>query len=233
MLGYLYKDLRVSIINLICIAMLGVLAAALTLFAGYEYEPQEGEALACRVIFIVNLFLPLVAMYIVYAADAKERWVQYALSLPGGIKRYVKSKYLFVAAFLLFGAVYAVLLSVIFNTVFHYNYMTGSVLYFILMADAIGIILTSLYIPVVFRFGAEVGNAISSGIVILCLILVYCLVLFGNLSEEGVYDKLFGDLPIDEMGNSIIIFFLLSIAIMYFSYKISVNVFMRGISEEN
>ncbi len=95
MKGLLYKDLITNRANIFAMlfllyAIIGCMALALWDDTGVLGAGAVTVPVGC--IFVLNICIPLITM-ITGVTDNKTKWTQYALALPGGVKRIVLEKY--------------------------------------------------------------------------------------------------------------------------------------------
>jgi len=149
-------------------------------------------------IFVVLLIsmgsiMPIFFLMIIFAAilpttsitmDDMGKWDRYALTLPVTRKDIVRSKYLLMI--ILIGS--AILISVIIAAVSYYM-MSDNVMSFwiILLVSAVGILYSSLILPLLYKFSSEKTRYIMLLPMILVGILIGgCVIIFGDSLPENL-----------------------------------------------
>ena len=102
----------------------------------------------CMILF--TIMIPMVAM----SYDDKSKWDRYALTMPVSRRDMVLSKYLLALAF----AAFALLITFLFNYCISLNFsesLTTSLTFFL-----IGMVVSSITLPIFFKFGVEKGRFI-------------------------------------------------------------------------
>lgn len=97
MVGELYKDMRRSVA--LYFFILYLLACPILVCA--FMDSNQLEQLTSKIVLIimtcvmVNYCIPSITMSVILQDDENTKWINYAVTLPGGIKTYIKSKYIF------------------------------------------------------------------------------------------------------------------------------------------
>lgn len=109
-----------------------------------------------------------------FSYDDASKWDKYALSLPITRKDLVLSKYISAFLFTLLGSVVSVLLNIVIVAIKH-NFRLSESFIVVYSVSMVAILLLSLVIPIVFKFGVEkarlamfVAVLIPTGLVYLC-----------------------------------------------------------------
>lgn len=230
MLGQIYKDFKVSFVPLLCIGMLAVFVVALSFMEGSVVEKTSIVALG---LFNINLFLPILAMFTAYDADEKEKWISYAVTLPGGIAGYVKSKYVYIIILMFLGAAFTHLYACIYDGICNMVNLTQIDFLLIMIADGIGMILTAFHFPFVFRFGEQKGNMLAGVVTVILLLTYYCYMMFGNLSlfERDDLEQYLIKWAMnhsEEIKIGVLMLFFVGIFAMVISYHIAARIFKKG-----
>lgn len=106
---------------------------------------------------VFTVMIPMTA----FAYDDKAKWDRYALTMPVSRREIVFSKYLLVFAFALIAFLLSLFVSLWVTRNFH-DSLTSSLTLFL-----VNLVLTSIVLPIFFKFGTEKGR-----IVLLALILI-------------------------------------------------------------
>lgn len=229
MLGHIYKDFKVSFVPLLCTGMLAVFVIVLS------FSETESAFMVTWGLFIINLFLPMLAMFTAYDADEKEKWIPYAMTLPGGTESYVMSKYIFIAILMVFGAAFTHVYACIYDGFCNEVLLTQFDFLLIMVADGIGMILAAFHFPFVFRFGGQKGNGLAGAAVIILLLGYYCYMMFGDLSlfmRDDLEQYMIKWMVKHEEGVMIgvLLLFFVGIAAMITSCRLSIRIFKKGVA---
>lgn len=157
MKGLLIKDL----INL---KKQGVVIGAILIFYMFFSVINQDSAFLITISVLLCTMLPITSL----AFDEQAKWDRYALSLPISRKKLVLSKY--VLGILLNLGTLAVL-SII-TLVLHLQ-SDDPIWLIILTAGGIGLLLLSLLLPLMFRFGVEKGRLVMIAVFIIPTILIF------------------------------------------------------------
>lgn len=236
MVGNIYKDFKVSKWALLGIAWLLVFFLGIILCSIDNMEFMDVVMNFFGGLCLLNITLPLSGMLIIGDADEKEKWMMYAIALPGGIKGYVKGKYAFVVVMMVFSALFTLVSAVVFDGIAGENRMISASLMILLFSGGISMLLCSLQFPLIFRFGSKKGNAVIGGVflVVMCAFVIWFM--FGDLS---ILDKLNADfiqqvfLWLQQHKGTVhlvaFLFFMAGIVAVMISYKVSVRVFRKAV----
>ena len=236
MVGSIYKDFKVSKWVLIAVVLFFVYFLGVILYDAGTMEFKNVVMNFFLGLFNLNFTLPLLGMFISVDADEKEKWMVYAIALPGGIKGYVKGKYAFVAVMMVLCALFTLVSSVVFDIIVGENIMIFASLMILMISGGLSMLFCSLQFPLFFRFGSKKGNAVIGGVflVVMCAFVIW--LMFGDLS---ILDKLNADfiqqvfLWLQQHKGTVrlaaFLFFMVGIVGMMISYKVSVRAFRKAV----
>lgn len=193
MVGHIYKDFKVAWMTFF---LLGCIAAFVIVMV-FVYSEGDTDASAEEALVVLsglallNMTAPLVAMEEVAAADEKERWVDFVMILPRGLKTYVRSKYVFILliSFIvgMFTHIFCMVVDALWNNPWWSQISPHAEYMIIGAASGFGMLAASFFFPFVFRFGIKLGNAVSSIFVFFLCVSFYIFIMFGDveLLENG------------------------------------------------
>lgn len=237
MVGHIYKDFKLSTVPLLCMGFFALFLVILA--AGFDMdgdmELQEQIMLLVWGLMVFNFIIPMLSMFVVADADEKEKWTQYALCLPGGVRGYVKSKYMFVAIIMTLAAMFTHIYCAVFDGVHNELLLMGSDYIVVLIADGLGMLVCAFYFPFIFRFGQEKGNALGTGVILLGIAGLYLYLMFGDLSMFENNENLAESVISWFQEHRYLIHFVISAlffagaAAMYGSYRLLVHLFEKGV----
>lgn len=232
MVGHLYKDFKLSGTALILMGMMAAFLIFLPVFVRVE-NPMELTILLAFALILFNCMSPILSMCAVAEADEKEKWIPYALSLPGGVQEYVRSKYVFIVSIIIVGALFTTAYAAICDGVYDAVLLMNLNYLIILIGSGIGMLFCAFYFPIIFRFGTEKGGVIGTGILLLGIAAFYIYLMFGDLSlfeSDNLLEEIMNWLKahIGFVYFIISFLFLFGIAAMYGSYQLLVCWFKRG-----
>lgn len=236
MVGHIYKDFKAETGLLLCFAMLAGFVVLLSVQGGSEEELREMLAIVAWGLFMVNFFIPLLSMFATYEADEKEKWTDYAMVLPGGVRGYVKSKYMFIGVLIVISAAFTHVYACIFDGACNKSFLTQFDYLITMVAAGAGMIICAFYFPFVFRFGSQKGNGLVGAIILLLLLGSYCYMMFGDLSIfskedlEGVLWRWFQH-HYETVVLAVLLLFFMGILAMAVSYQLSLRIFQKGVAE--
>lgn len=234
MLGHIYKDFKVSFIPLLCTGMLALFVILLSFSQGTNAEMQKESAfIVASGLFDINLFLPGLAMFTAYDADEKENWIPYAMTLPGGVSSYVKSKYIFIVILMVLGAAFTHIYSCVYDGLYNEMLLTQIDFLLVMVADGIGMLLAAFHFPFVFRFGGQKGNVLAGVVVAVLVFGYYCYMMFGDLSlltreDLGAYIVKWVMKHEEDIIIGVLMMFFIGIIAMVVSCQISIRMFKKG-----
>lgn len=191
MVGHLYKDFKVAWMTFFflgaILAFVGILAVSMLGQSGVNAANEEMENVITIFggLALLNMTAPLVAMYEVAASDEKERWADFVMALPGGIKTYVKSKYVFILLVSLLAAACTHVFCIVTGAFWDNPLWNQAAAYgeglIIGAALGLGMLAAAFFFPFVFRFGIRLGNVISN-VLLFCLVFgFYIFFMFGDV----------------------------------------------------
>lgn len=162
-----------------------------------------------------------------YAYDEQARWDRFAGATPVGRKGVVTARYLFAAILLLVGWVVASLVSL---AVVHFGKAEAAVWWEPLVVSAlvclVGLLLDSMLLPVIFKFGSEKSRVISMIIFVSVfggMALLSYMDGYGSLDLSGL-DRTFSALPPAVLLAAPVVVILL---LFWLSYRISVGIYLK------
>lgn len=234
MVGHLYKDFRVGsfMLGYVGVMFLFIIWVSVNaMMNGGTFLEVASLNLSC--IFVLNMVLPILGMCLSHENDEGTKWIAYAISLPGGIAGYVKSKFLFPVILMLAGALFSHVYACIFDRIAGETLMTSLDFWVILMSAGVGMLTCAFYYPFVFRFGSQKGNMFGTGLLFCAILAGYIYIMFGDLSiwkREDMPEYIMRWIGEHIHNIKIIIcaLFLLGIAAIFVSYRIVIKTFRKG-----
>lgn len=235
MVGSIYKDFKVSKWFFIVVVLFFVYFLGMILYDAGTMEFKNVVMNFFLGLFILNFTLPLLGMFISVDADEKEKWMMYAMALPGGSKGYVKGKYALVAVMVVFGGLVTFASSVVFDMIAEDNIMLSAGFLIFMISSGISMLACSLQYPIIFYFGSQKGSALVGWLLIAVLCAVYIWYMFGDLS---VLDKLSQNFMqvflwvqqhVAAVRLIVFLFFMVGVAAMRISYKVSVCAMRKAV----
>lgn len=187
MAGLLYKDfvsLKGKIYVAVVLAVL-VLAMVLRILLPPSYIDELLWALSVLIIFLLYLLVVEKIEISLIAADEGRKQKQYFLSLPISRRQYVASKYLFLLL------TFFVLLSVseLLQTICMINCRNEEIMEAIPVFESVllslscaFLLIPAIELPFFVGFGADRGNQIKTGLLMVLLFLVILYLFFGDLT---------------------------------------------------
>ena len=207
MIGFIKKDLAMIKSNFKLLGVLIIIYAIMGLMEKMDIS------------FILP-FMCVMIMISTFSYDNYNKWDAYSISLPNGRKNSVKSKYLTTILMTLIVAIITTLLS------FAISYINiKTINYEQILVTMLGtvfgtlLVLTIMY-PIIYKFGLEKARI---GI----FLLVFGIVIIGSLLASYIdLSSIFKSLSFLE-NYLVIILILLTIIMVYTSYKISLKIFSK------
>lgn len=234
--GLIYKDFLTN--KKTIFIMLGAsLYTGIMLLLPNFMEQEEGMEDSLTMFMSLYGIFAIVAVFFVtgsfqgnmFKNDESKRWAYFITSTPM-LKKHIEAKYWFI---LIISFVTVFIVSVIdaINCM-----ITGSATFqiVIVFAFCIQIIMRSMEIPFLVRFGSDMGNHYRVGVFLLIFLIVLIYFLFGDLSVFGsmdnFYEWLVNSLTSENRTFTIIVALLPFIAfgMYYFSYRISCRLYLKG-----
>ena len=235
MVGNIYKDFKVSKWALLGMAWLPVFFLGTILYNRDTMEFMEVVMNFSGGLFLLNITLTCSGMLILGDADEKEKWMVYAIALPGGIKGYVKGKYAFVAVMMVLCALFTLVSSVVFDIIVGENRMIFASLMILMISGGISMLACSLQYPIIFYFGSPKGSTLVGWLLLAVLCAVYIWYMFGDLSILDKLSQNFMELflwvqqHVAAVRLIVFLFFMVGVAAMMISYKVSVCAMRKAV----
>ncbi len=207
MIGFIKKDLAMIKSNLKLIGILIVLYIIMGLMGKMD----------------ISFILPFMCVMIMissFSYDNYNKWDAYSISLPNGRKNSVKSKYITTILLTLIVSIITIIISFIISYVNIQNINYEQILVTMLgTIFATLLVLTFMY-PIIYKFGVEKAR-------IAILLIVFGLVIIGGFFSQYI-DISFITKSLSFLEDYlIIILILITILMVYTSYKISEKIFSK------
>lgn len=189
MIGHLYKDFKMAWMTFCLLGSIAILVICMAVLCGQDgggtpAESAEDALVILSGLALLNMVAPLVAMHEAAETDEKERWADFVMVLPGGLKTYVCSKYLFIVLINVIVAIFTHLFCLVAGMLWNnplWNQISARGEYMIIgTASGLGMLAASFFFPFVFRFGIRAGNVISTALVFCILLAFYIFLMFGD-----------------------------------------------------
>ena len=185
MRGYIYKDYKVTTMALVIIGVLAsfLIWAIIVSSSDADVGMREKQMMVLYFLGIINFISPLISVFTCYEADKKEKFIQFAAAMPGGIKRYIQSKYMYIYSLIVMVIIFS------YGVASCYDLSIGEVstlksLHWILFAVVgMGLIACSIHFPLAYRFGSGIGNMTGTVLIVGTLIGFYIYMMFGDISK--------------------------------------------------
>ena len=207
MIGFIKKDIAMIKSNF---KLLGILFIAFTIMGLFGKMD----------ISFILAFMSVMIMISTFSYDNYNKWDAYALTLPNSRKNNVKSKYITTILMILIVSIITIILSFIISyiNVKTINYKQ----IFISMLDTIfgTLLVLSFMYPIIYKFGIEKARI---GI----FFIVFLLVAIGGFLSQYLDLSLITKLLLSIENYLVLILIILSIIIVYISYKISERIFNK------
>ena len=235
MVGNIYKDFKVSKWALLGMAWLPVFFLGTILYNRDTMEFMEVVMDFSGGLFLLNITMAWSGMLIIGDADEKEKWMVYAIALPGGIKGYVKGKYAFVAVMMVLCALFTLVSSVVFDIIVGDNIMLSAGFLIFMISGGISMLACSLQYPIMFYFGSPKGSTLVGWLLLAVLCAVYIWYMFGDLSILDKLSQNFMELflwvqqHVAAVRLIVFLFFMVGVAAMMISYKVSVCAMRKAV----
>ncbi len=207
MIGFIKKDLVVVKSNF---KLLGILMVVYTFMA----------LLGKMDLSFIMPFVSVMLMISTFSYDTYNKWDAYSVTLPDGRKNSVKSKYITTIILILTVSIITIILSFIISYI-----NTKTINYEQILSSSVGtifgtlLVLTIMY-PIIYKFGIEKGRIAIFLIVFGIIIIGGFLIKYINLS--------FLTSTLSFLKNYLIlIIILITIIMVYASYKISIRIFNK------
>lgn len=189
MIGHLYKDFKAAWMTFFLLGAIALLAIYMTVVSAWDgggtpAEAAEDVLMILSVLALLNIAAPIVAMHGAAEADEKERWADFVMVLPGGLKTYVRSKYIFIVLINAIAAIFTHLFCLTSGILWNnpvWSQISAQGESMIIEAGAgLGMLAASVFFPFVFRFGIRVGNVISAAFLFCVVFGIYIFLMFGD-----------------------------------------------------
>lgn len=154
MMGLVYKDLMVQGKTL-RYYLIFMLVYVVLVFAGVFDTFILGTFAV-----VMAMILPMSSM----AYDDQVKWDAYAAAAPGGRKKMVAGKYLFTLGVVLASGAAALILMLALYALGRAEMPMGELLITLAACMGVGLLINSVILPLIFKFGAEKSRAISLGV---------------------------------------------------------------------
>lgn len=169
-------------------------------------------------LFIIP-FMTVMISISTFSYDDFNNWHAYAVTLPSGRKSVVKGKYIATVLLTIVATIMCVLLSIIMSG-FRGPLDLDETISSIVGSLFALIILISILFPIIFKYGSEKGRII---------LFIGCFALFGILAILAEVIKV--DIPVSIISfldsYALIIIPIISIVILFISYKISQRIYLK------
>lgn len=246
MYGFLYRDLRVARPMLIAAVVMLVYTIAAPIFGALSLckDPSDmsGNNLMNIICYGMMMFFPYMVLGEQNKADEKRLPVYFAISSPAGLNGYVKSKYLtnllfpfaFFCISFLTDTIACAIIDVGTDEIVPTSYVGIS------SALLQGIVLlSSIELPFMFRFGVKKGANLKAGIFLTVIAAAGIYFLFGDISMFGSVDDFMQfllDLSTGARGGTTIaaisaLMPILTLVLYYLSYLLSCKLYLKGVEQ--
>ena len=236
MSGLLYKNFRINRSSLIFALIIQVLCCAVILlvcfFQGGKPFEEEGANTAVFIfslLYFLGSWLPAMATSEIFRTDEGKTACSFAMSLPAGAKGHVESKYYFI----LIENIIILFIGFITDTLtFAMTGGTVSMTIFIMFVFCWRMMISSVEIPFMIRFGSQRGMSINGAVVGIILMLGWLWFLFGDiwfiLDSEDPIAAFMEFMQSGDIAFWLSLFPYVSIIMYYLSCRISVKLYRKG-----
>lgn len=232
--GLIYKDFLTNKKS-VFIMLGGVLYTGIMILLPNFIENEDIEDIS--MFMQLYAILAIVVLFFITGAfqgnmlknDESKRWAYFITSTPM-LKKHIEAKYWFILI-ISFGIVFITSILDALNCM-----VTGSATLqmIIIFIFCIQIIMRSIEIPFLVRFGSDMGGYYKAGVLVLICLIALIYYLFGDLSHFGsadnFYEWILNSLSGENMTFMIIVAVLPFIAfgMYYLSYKVSCKLYLKG-----
>ncbi len=171
MLGLMRKDI------LVCKRYLKTMALLVLVFAVFSFSSDDNTYM----LFMIATFFMMMTITS-FAYDQVAKWDPYSMTMPVTRSEVVLSKYLVSGVFLLTGSILSTLLFVGF-LLYKGQPVTGELAVGELAVFGTGLVVISILIPFIYKFGVEKARLIMVGVVVLPSVLIMFFT-GGNISAQ-------------------------------------------------
>lgn len=161
--------------------------------------------------------------------DESKRWAYFITSTPM-LKKHIEAKYWFMLI-ISFGTLF---IASIFDAINCIVMGSDTLQIITVILFCIQVIMRSIELPFLMRFGSDMGGYYKAGVLVLICIIALIYFLFGDLSHFGsmdaFYEWFFKSISGENMTLMVIVAVLPFIAfgMYYFSYRISCRLYLKG-----
>ncbi|MDE5771415.1 MAG: ABC-2 transporter permease [Ruminococcus sp.] len=233
--GLIYKDFLTNKKS-IFISLGTVLYCGIALFMPSLLEHEEDiedmgmfMQLYTMLLFVVIFFITGAFQGNMLKNDESKRWAYFITSTPM-LKKHIEAKYWFI----LIISIATVFITSIFDALNCIITGSATLQMIIVFAFCIQIIMRSIEIPFLVRFGSYMGGYYKAGVFLLVVLVVGIYLLFGDLSHFGsmdtFYEWILNSLSGENLTFMIIVAVLpfMAFGMYYLSYRISCKLYLKG-----
>lgn len=232
MVGLIYKDFLVNKKSIFIALGAMIYCGMMVVIPAGNKSVKEDMGMFMQLYGILIFF----AMFIIsgnfqgniFKSDESKKWAYFIISTPM-IKKYIEAKYWFIMIM----SLSTLLITAIFDSLNCIVSDAYSLQIFIMIMFYIQILMRSIEIPFLIRFGA-MGSYYKVGIFLLAVLAVGIYLLFGDLSHFGsmdsFYEWIFKALGGESMAFQVFFAILpfVSATAYYLSYKVSCRLYLEG-----
>ncbi len=246
MYGFLYRDLRIARPMLIASAIMLFYTILAPIFGALNLSDGNEEMtsfnIICLVCYGMNMLFAFFVQNEMHKGDEKRLPVCFAIASPAGVEGYVKSKYLS-NLILPFGlmciCLFTDLIAAAIVDVRTDEVAPTSFISMIIMLFQVIILLNSIELPFMFRFGVKKGANLKSAIFISILAAAGIYFLFGDISMFGSFDdflQFLVDVMNGKKGGTTMLALsallpLITLGAYYLSYLLSCKLYLKGVEQ--
>ena len=230
--GLIYKDFvtnKKSIFIMFGSAVYVGLMLLVTVFMDSENDMAMFMSLYEILDIVVVFFITGAFQGNMFKNDENKKWAYFITSTPM-LKKHIEAKYWFI----LIISFATVFITAVLDALSGMITGSDSLQIIIVIAFCIQLIMRSIEIPFLVRFGSDMGGYYKAGLLLLVCIIALIYFLFGDLSHFGSIDS-FYEWILDTLSGENITFMLI-VALMpfvafvmyYLSYRISCGFYLKG-----
>lgn len=233
MIGLLYKNLILTKKSIITMLIASLWVSLICFVPQEDLENEMRTVILCMTCLVVFLFWGTIQQGF-FAVDEKKKWADFISSTPLSYRGQVKSSYCFTLLCSLSAFLFCMLISSLSGWIY------GSYINFTkicMVFCVIQILLRSVEIPFVIRFGSKNGNGFRLAIGLGFVFIAFVYALFGDLSVFSSSGD-FVDLVIrltngEKLKKTLRVLLYVSPiicgVIFWLSYKFSCKIYMKGV----
>ena len=233
MQGLLFKELIVHKKTLLFVGGMVLVFSLMGILIPLQDDFEDGNFIYLGMLIPIMMFaaVGMAVQGSLFLPDENRRWAYFIASTPKEDEGQVRSKYLAVLI-----STFAVNAICIFwdnlEGVIYPKYT--SVTSIIYAAACVQLILRSIEIPFIVRFGTKRGLDIKAKMLLAVAFAVFVYLLFGDISMFGSLDKFWEWVtnvmkdPTDTVLTVFTVLGVLALPMFYASYRISVKLYMKG-----